>query len=79
MDEPMKYEMMIPRGVSGQILARLLEDYPEITIKQSEDGPYLLGEKEKLEEAQDFIVKELNERIKELSDPSRKPYHHPKK
>lgn len=67
MDEPMKYEMRIPRGVSGQILATLLEKYPEITIKQSEDGPYLLGEKEKLEEAKDYIVKALNERLNELN------------
>lgn len=69
MDEDTKYEMMIPRGVSGQILARLLEEYPDITIKQSEDGPFLLGEKEKLEEARDYIVKALNERIQELSGP----------
>ncbi len=67
MDEDTKYEMMIPRGVSGQILARLLEEYPDITIKQSEDGPFLLGEKEKLEKARDYIVKALNERIQELS------------
>lgn len=64
-----KYEMMIPRGVHGQILAKLLEEYPEITIKQSDDGPYLLGEKEKLEEARDYIVKALNERIQQLSGP----------
>ena len=62
----MKYEMMIPRGVSGQILAKLLEEYPEITIKQSDDGPLLLGEKEKLEEARDYIVKALNERVQQL-------------
>lgn len=62
----MKYEMMIPRGVNGQILAQLLEEYPEITIKQSEEGPFLLGEKEKLEEARDYIVKALNERVKQL-------------
>ena len=65
-EDETKYEMMIPRGVSGQILAKLLEEYPEITIKQSEDGPLLLGEKEKLEEAQDYIVKALNERIQQL-------------
>lgn len=64
-----KYEMMIPRGVHGQILAKLLEEYPEITIKQSDDGPYLLGEKEKLEEARDYIVKALNDRIQQLSGP----------
>lgn len=65
-EEVTKYEMMVPRGVSGQILARLLEEYPEITIKQTDDGPYLLGEKEKLEDARDYIVKALNERLQEL-------------
>ena len=65
-EEEMKYEMMIPRGVSGQILAKLLEEYPDITIKQSEDGPLLLGDKEKLEEARDYIVKALNERVRQL-------------
>lgn len=69
MEEETKYEMMIPRGVTGQILAKLLEEYPDITIKQSEDGPYLLGDKEKLEEARDYIVKALNERIQELNNP----------
>lgn len=69
MEEAMKYEMMIPRGVSGQILAKLLEENPDITIKQSDDGPLLLGEKEKLEEARDYIVKALNERVKQLEGP----------
>jgi hypothetical protein len=68
MEDEMKYEMMIPRGVSGQILAKLLEEYPEITIKQSDDGPLLLGEKEKLEEARDYIVKALNERVQQLEE-----------
>jgi hypothetical protein len=72
MEDQMKYEMSIPLGVSGQILAKLLEKYPDITIKQSDDGPLLLGEKDKLEEARDFIVKALNERIKELEGPNQK-------
>lgn len=69
MEEEMKYEMMIPRGVGGQILAKLLEEYPDITIKQSDDGPLLLGKKEKLEEARDYIVKALNERVQQLEGP----------
>lgn len=68
MENDTKYEMMIPPGVGGQILARLLEEYPDITIKQSDDGPMLIGEKEKLEVARDFLVKGLNDRIKELED-----------
>ncbi|NYB28121.1 MAG: hypothetical protein HVN34_12470 [Methanobacteriaceae archaeon] len=67
MDEDMKYEMMIPPGVTMQMLAKLQKEYPDISIEQSDNGPLLLGEKEKLEEARDYIVKALNERIKELS------------
>jgi hypothetical protein len=66
MDDAMKYEMIIPQGVSGQILAILLEEFPDLEIKQTDEGPVLLGEKEKLEIAQDYIIKALNERIKEL-------------
>lgn len=72
MEDQMKYEMSIPPGVSGQILAKLLEENPDITIKQSDDGPLLLGEKEKLEDARDFIVKALNERINELENMGKK-------
>jgi hypothetical protein len=66
MDDDMKYEMIIPRGVSGQILAKLLEEFPNLEVKQTDEGPLLLGEKQELENAQDYIVKALNERIKEL-------------
>jgi len=66
MDDDMKYEMIIPRGVSGQILAKLLEEFPKLEVKQTDEGPLLLGEKQELENAQDYIVKALNERIKEL-------------
>lgn len=66
MDDDLKYEMIIPRGVSGQIMANLLENFPDLEVKQTDEGPLLLGEKEKLEDARDYIVKALNERIKEL-------------
>jgi hypothetical protein len=67
MDEEVKYEMRIPRGVSGQILANVMEKF-DLEVKQSDDGPFLYGGQEKLEEARDFIVKALNERIKELEE-----------
>jgi len=67
MDEEVKYEMRIPRGVSGQILANVMEKF-DLEVKQSDDCPFLYGEQEKLEEARDFIVKALNERIKELEE-----------
>lgn len=69
MDEDMKYEMMIPPGVTVQMLAKLQKEYPDISIEQSDNGPLLLGEKEQLEKARDYIVKALNERIKQLGGP----------
>ncbi len=63
----MKYEMRLPAGVSGQILAEIMEKY-EIELKQTDYGPILYGEKEDLENAQDMIIRALNERIKELDD-----------
>lgn len=65
MEEDVKYEMVIPRGVSGQIVANVLEKF-DLEIKQSDEGPLLYGEKEILEEARDYIVKALNERINQL-------------
>ena len=65
MDEEVKYEIRIPQGVSVQILANVMEKF-NLEVKQSDDGPFLFGEKEKLENARDYIVKALNERIKDL-------------
>jgi len=63
----MKYEMKLPPGVPGQVLAEVLEKH-ELEVKQTDYGPVLYGEKEQLEDAQDIIIKALNERIKELED-----------
>ena len=67
MEEDLKYEMRIPAGMTGQILAQIMEKF-DLEVKQTDDGPILYGEKEKLEDARDYIVKALNERIKELED-----------
>jgi hypothetical protein len=63
----MKYEMRLPPGVPGQVLAEVLEKH-ELEVKQTDYGPVLYGEKEQLEDAQDIIIKALNERIKELEE-----------
>jgi len=68
MEEDLKYEMRIPAGVSGQILANVMEKF-DLEVKQTDEGPMLHGEKEKLEDARDYIVKALNDRIKELEGP----------
>ncbi len=61
----MKYEMRLPPGVTERSVAAVIGEF-ELEIKQTEYGPVLSGEKEDLEKARDYIVKDINERIKEL-------------
>ncbi|HEX3013958.1 MAG TPA: hypothetical protein VHO92_06780 [Methanobacterium sp.] len=62
----MEYEMRIPPGTPGQLLAEVMEKYDKLEFKQTDYGPILRGEKQDLEGAQDIIIRGLNERIKEL-------------
>ncbi len=64
-----KYEMRIPAGVSYQMMVNLMKKFPDLELKQTDDGPVLLGEMKELDNARDYIVKALNERINELSGP----------
>jgi len=59
--------MKLPPGVPGQVLAEVLEN-PELEVKQTDYGPVLYGEKKQLEEAQDIIIRALNEKIKNLEN-----------
>ncbi|MCL2116120.1 MAG: hypothetical protein FWH29_07855 [Methanobrevibacter sp.] len=61
----MEYEMSLPNGVGEQILAYTIEKF-EVQLKHTEYGPVLLGTEEELENAKDFIVKSINERLNEL-------------
>jgi len=60
-----KFEMRIPPGVTGQIIANVMENY-NLEVKQTDAGPVFQGEFKNLEDARDYIVKALNERIQEL-------------
>ena len=62
----MEYEMRIPPGTPGQLIAEVMEKYDKLEFKQTDYGPILRGEKQDLEGAQDIIIRGLNERIKEL-------------
>jgi hypothetical protein len=64
------YEMKIPAGITESQLAKVINTY-DLELIQTEYGPVLQGEIEKLENARDDIVKALNERIKELEGNSR--------
>ena len=64
----MEYEMKIPAGTPGKLIAEIMEKYDKLEFKQTDYGPVILGEKEDLEGAQDIIIKGLNQRIKELED-----------
>jgi hypothetical protein len=65
MDEDMLYEMRIPAGITERIMIEVINEYG-LEIKNTDEGPVLLGKKEDLEKAQDHIVKALNQRLKEL-------------
>jgi hypothetical protein len=65
MEEEMMYEMRIPPGVTERLVAQVITQY-NLELKNTDDGPLLYGKKEDLESAQDYIVKALNERLKEL-------------
>ncbi len=64
----MLYEMMIPRGVTERMVAHVVRDF-NVELKHTDMGPCIVGEKEELEKAQDYIVKSLNELIKEYEAP----------
>jgi hypothetical protein len=65
MEEEMMYEMRIPPGVTERLVAQVITHF-NLELKNTDDGPLLYGKKEDLENAQDYIVKALNERLKEL-------------
>ena len=64
----MKYEMKIPPGTPGLLIMEVMEKYDELELKQTDYGPVLYGEKEDLENAQDIIIRGLNQRINELEN-----------
>ena len=61
----MMYEMRIPPGVTERLVAQVITQF-NLELKNTDDGPLLYGKKKDLENAQDYIVKALNERLKEL-------------
>lgn len=66
MEEEM-YEMRIPAGITESIMAEIIVKF-ELELKNTDDGPLLYGKKESLENAQDHIVKALNQRVKQLEN-----------
>ncbi|MCL2687836.1 MAG: hypothetical protein FWE58_04815 [Methanobrevibacter sp.] len=62
----MDYEMRLPNGVGEQILAHTIEKF-DVKLKHTDYGPVLIGTMEELEDAKDYIVKSINERLNELS------------
>lgn len=63
----MDYEMRLPNGVGEQILAHTIEKF-EVRLKHTDYGPVLLGTADELENAKDYIVKSINERLQELTN-----------
>ncbi|MEN6329249.1 MAG: hypothetical protein ABFC91_03035 [Methanobacteriaceae archaeon] len=70
MEEEM-YEMRIPPGVTESIVAHVVRDF-DVELKPTEEGPIFYGKKEVLENVQDYIIKALNERLRELEEGRKK-------
>ena len=68
-EDTMLYEMRSPAGITQSIVADIITKF-SLELKNTDDGPVLYGTKENLENAQDHIVKALNERIRELENKS---------
>jgi len=71
MEEETMYEMRIPPGVTESMVAHVVRDF-EVELKPTEEGPVFYGKKEVLEKAQDYIIKALNERLRELEEGRKK-------
>ncbi|GAA5819390.1 MAG: conserved hypothetical protein [Methanobrevibacter sp. CfCl-M3] len=59
----MDYEMKLPNGIGEKMLADVIKNY-DVKLKHTEFGPKLIGSIEELENAMNFIVKSLNERVR---------------
>lgn len=59
------YELKIPNGVGERELAKTIEQF-DVKLKQTEMGPKILGSKEELEKALQFLTDSIKQRIKEL-------------
>lgn len=62
----MDYEMRLPNGVGEKVLADVISQF-NLELKHTEYGPTLIGKEDELENAKEFIVKSINERLNELS------------
>ncbi|MDR1722091.1 MAG: hypothetical protein LBR24_03465 [Methanobrevibacter sp.] len=61
------YEMTLPNGVGEKILAHVVANF-DVQLKHTDYGPKLLGTPDELENAKDYIVKSINERLRELEE-----------
>lgn len=59
--------MKLPNGVGEQILAHTIEKF-DVKLKHTDYGPKLIGTMEELEDAKEYIIKSINERLNELSN-----------
>jgi hypothetical protein len=71
MEEEMMYEMRIPAGVTESMVAHVVRDF-DVELKPTEAGPVFYGKKEVLENVQDYVIKALNERLRELEEGRKK-------
>ncbi|MDR3292203.1 MAG: hypothetical protein LBT10_08675 [Methanobrevibacter sp.] len=63
----MDYEMKLPNGFGEKMLADVISNF-DVNLKHTEFGPKLIGSKEELENAKNFLVKSLNERLRDFEN-----------
>ncbi|MDR3223549.1 MAG: hypothetical protein LBT66_07470 [Methanobrevibacter sp.] len=63
----MDYEMKLPNGVGEKMLADVINNF-DVNLKHTEFGPKLIGSIEELENAKDFLVKSINERLQDFEN-----------
>jgi hypothetical protein len=61
----MGYELKLPNGVGEKMLANAIDKF-DVKLKHTDFGPVLTGDIDELKNAEDFIIKALNERLREL-------------
>lgn len=64
--------MRIPPGVTERNMAEIITNY-EVELSHTDNGPVLIGEMEELEKIREYMVKSLNERIKEFGENKKPP------
>ena len=65
MEDIQEFEMKLPNGVGEQMLAHAIDKF-DVKLEHTEYGPKLVGSYEELEKTQNFLIKAIEDRLKQL-------------